>query len=101
MELVTAVQRCRAVLESLDSIGELYTDQETIASVIRNLPIDSPYQWGLRLVDWLESERKAAISIHLDDLASKMQNPSTTYTKPNPPKETTTDVGLLLNTNLM
>ena len=45
VELVTAVQRCRAVLEGLGEIGELYSDRETIASVVRSLPSDSCQRW--------------------------------------------------------
>ena len=46
---------------------------------------------------WLEGERRAAVSIHLDELASKMQNPAPII-RVNPPKETT-DQGLLSYAN--
>ena len=48
-------------------------------------------------MEWLEVERRAAVSIHLDELASNMWNPAP-INRPNPLKETT-DQGLLSNAN--
>ena len=63
---------------------------------------ETPYHRGKRLIGWLETERKAAVAIHLDDLASKMQGPGVKAnpTPQIPVKNTSTELGLLSNTNL-
>ena len=90
IKLEEEVQRCRTILEGLGEVEALYSDQETIATVVQSLPRDSrerwyhrpdsedgdPYWRAQQLVKWLETERKAAVKIHLDELSSKMKTPA-------------------------
>ena len=87
IELVTEVQRCRAVLEGLGKVDVLYSDRETIAVVTQCLPQASrerwyhragfeeadPHQNGQEFVEWLEKERRSAITIRRDAVASSMR----------------------------
>ena len=83
MDIARAFQRCRTVLESLDALHELHADRETTAAVVDGLPAAAQERWFQRrpcpdetqfqrsvfLVDWLEQERKAAVAVHLNNLA--------------------------------
>ena len=76
LELVTAVQKCRTTMKTLGAEREFFADRDTIAAVILALPADSRGHWyrlqepedeteeakGRRLVEWLERERRAAVS---------------------------------------
>ena len=90
IEVVRAVQKCSTILTSMDALHELHTDRETTASVIDMLPASSQERWFHRrpdscetptqrcksMIEWLEEERKAAVAVHLHNIAKTSQIPS-------------------------
>ena len=107
LELCNAVQQCRTVLEGLDALGVFLSDRETVATVVHSLPSHAQERWyqrrepteetheekGKVLLDWLEHERASAVKVRLDDMARRLQTPST----PSPKAESSTistDMGL-------
>ena len=86
-ELFSAVQKCLATLSRLGKAEELYSDRQTIASVISQLPASARERWvhqpgvsemtqsqkGKYLVQWLTTERKAALQVHLEELSRGVQ----------------------------
>ena len=82
-ELFSAVQRCLATLSRLGRAEELFSDRQTIASVIGQLPASARERWvhqpgvgemtqstkGQFLIQWLTAERKAALQVHLEELS--------------------------------
>ena len=82
-ELYGAVQHCLSTLSRLGRSDELYSDRQTIASIITQLPDSARDRWvhqpgfpemgliakGKFLVQWLASERTAALQIHLEELS--------------------------------
>ena len=90
IDLVRAVQRCRTLLSSMDATEEYHNDRETTASIVDKLPVAAQERWFQRrpppdesqvqrsifLVGWLEEERKAAVAVHLNNLARQHTLPS-------------------------
>ena len=87
IDLVVTVQRARTILESLDAAQELTGDRETLASIMLALPSGAQGKWydrdvpddettvqkGNFLLSWLERQRKNAVRLHLDTIATKMR----------------------------
>ena len=110
IDLVTAVQRCRTVLEGIDALEVALGDMETVASIVYNLPIharerwyqqrgpanEAPVQKGRRLLEWLEYERESAVNVHIDEMARRMQVSGTQSSQASKPShsDTSTDQGL-------
>ena len=90
IDLVVTVQRARTILESLNAAQELTGDRETLASIVLALPSDAQAKWydrevpddetteqkGTFLLSWLERQRKNAVRLHLDTIATKMRTSS-------------------------
>ena len=83
IEVARSVQRCRTILEAVRAMDEFHSDRETVACVIDSLPTTAQERWFHRrpaitethierskaLLVWLEEERRAAVSVHLHNLA--------------------------------
>ena len=115
VDLPQAVQRCRTLLSSMDATGEFHNDRETPASIVDKLPAAAQERWFQRrppsdesqvqksifLVGWLEEERKAAVAVHLNNLARQHTLPSggmpkaSDKTSASSNKVETTDQGLM------
>ena len=115
IEVARSVQRCQTVLEAVRAMDEFHSDRETVACVIDSLPATAQERWFHRgpaltethverskaLLVWLEVERRAAVSIHLHNLAKSHSMPQTMAPKTSNRAESslstqvTTDQGLL------
>ena len=90
MEIAVAVQRCYTVLLALGKEKELIRDRETLSEVIGLMPSEAQQRWyhrkppsdedqdekGEAFLSFLEDERSAAVSMHLDAIARKPVNTS-------------------------
>ena len=90
IDLARAVQRCRTLLHSMDATQEFQNDRETTASIVDKLPAAAQERWFQRrpspdetqvqrsifLAGWIEDERKAAVAVHLNNLAKQHSAPS-------------------------
>ena len=96
IEVARAVQKCKTILESVDAMHEFHGDRETVACVIDTLPRLAQERWFHRsgsleeghvarseaLLVWLEEERRAAVSVHLHNVAKLHSMPSGPAAKP-------------------
>ena len=116
IDIARAFQKCRTVLEGLDAFHELYADRETTAAIVDGLPAAAQERWFQRrprseetqversicLVGWLEQERQAAVTVHLNNLAktSKIASGQAPHIKSGPKLDSgsssfvSTDMGL-------
>ena len=115
IEVARSVQRCQMVLEAVLAMDEFHSDRETVACVIDSLPATAQERWFHRgpaptkthverskaLLVWLEEERRAAVSVHLHNLAKSHSAPQTMAPKVSNlldsslSTQVTTDQGLL------
>ena len=95
IEVARSVQQCQTVLEAVLAMDEFHSDRETVACVIDSLPATAQERWfhcrptlsethierSKALLDRLEEERRAAVSVHLHYLAKSHSTPPTSTPK--------------------
>ena len=109
MEIAVAVQRCHTVLLALGKEKELIRDRETLSEVIGLMPSEAQQRWyhrkppsdedqdekGEAFLAFLEDERSAAVSMHLDAIARKPVHAPTASSQHKPQQSSGgTDKGL-------
>ena len=96
IEVARAVQKCRTVLEAVSAMHEFHHDRETVACVIDCLPRTVQDRWFHRakdleeahverseaMLEWLEGERRAAVAVHLHNVAKQHSIPTGPTIKP-------------------
>ena len=109
IELAMATQKCLTVLKNIGATEEFLGDRESLACVVQALPSSVRDKWydldvpeetcakGKFLITWLEKQRRNAIKVRLDTMASRLRENTAPSSRPAPQSSESTDKGLSSN----